>query len=299
MATDHTFFAGVRNGAVMDYRHVKVKQGVQDTLGETFEEQLKDFWGDRSFVPFDGGYSPSEDELSEIKDFALPEDIAQVVASNANLEHLKASDLSTQLLRSFFSVMRTKEVVIGFQGLTRARVVTSSRLNFILSEDTLQRLVDPGLTLQDQITAVYANKNLYFRSYRSTQGFLDLTEYFREASDADIKEFLDSEPIRVTDKAKFEANLDSSTRKRLYYIKQSKILDKIEPKTVVSVARHYGLKVDTHKSGKQLQLVFPERKEEFKKFLRILADDILQSRLTKESYVSNSKRKLTPTGNGA
>src|SRR5207244_7015042 len=55
---------------------------------------------------------------------------------------------------------------------------------------TLFRSTHPGVTISDHLTAVIVGTDLLFRSFQRTNQFLDLTPYFKEATDAEIKTLL-------------------------------------------------------------------------------------------------------------
>ena len=113
------------------------------------------------------------------------------------------------------------------------------------SGDTFKKLEDPGLILQDKLTAHYQDGKLLFTSYHNTKRFLDLSHYYEAATDTDLEDFADSELFEFEDESSFMANADSVVRKKIALLQQNHVLDDLSVNDIKTVSDDFNQHVAT------------------------------------------------------
>jgi hypothetical protein len=179
-----------------------------------------------------------------------------------------------------------------FQTFDRRREISTRRFSIILSRNTFRRLENPGLTLDSKLAAVIISSAvLIFESYYEARRVLNLTEYYREATDEDLRTFCSHEKLSVEEIDGVMKNADSWIRKKVALITQSQVLDNCSPQNIVKAARVYGIDIQLSGPRNRQKLVLPTNKKELKSFLRFLDEDVYTSALSKNRYLANSKRR--------
>src|SRR5690606_17818879 len=165
------------------------------------------------------------------------------------------------------------------------------------SGDTYKKLEEPGLMLQDKLTAHFHNGILYFSSYHNTKRFLDLADYYREATDTDLDDFATTDLFAFEDKVGFKEQADSIIRKKIALLQKNEVLKDITVTDIQTVANNFNaelpeehhITITVNDDGK---LVIPEDKKQLKELIRFLDEDYVTAPLTKRKCLTNSKQYL-------
>jgi len=271
-------------------------------LAEEIRQQLKQefkrqedalFASDPDEVAFDPGHRPDEAEISFIEDWEVPEQLAR--CAHAPLEH-QTLTLQTDTTDKISGVFGA-EVVGGkpylfFQTFDRRRVLGGTGFGLLFSNGTFRKLSDPGIVLDRKLVALYRDKRLYFQSYFMARRVLDLSGYYREATNEDLVEFAKLERVDLETPTTLSDNADEWVRRKVAMLRDSNVLNKVPPKKIADEAEAYGLTISvTAKRGKDA-IQFPEDKPALKKLLRFLDESYYTSPLSGEKFVANSKRRL-------
>jgi hypothetical protein len=147
------------------------------------------------------------------------------------------------------------------------------------------------------VTAVIQGTNLLFKSFHSVSRLFDLTSYYHEATDEELVTFSGHGSIAQTPELTNFLKLADSTRirKQIALILDSKILDKVPTKTIVSRAKRlFKLTIDTQDVNGNKKLVLPDNKAGLKDVLDFLQENFYKGCLTDTTFVSSSKR-IKPT----
>ncbi len=162
--------------------------------------------------------------------------------------------------------------------------------------DTYKKLEEPGLVLQDKLTAHYTNGNLLFVSYHNTKRFLDLSEYYTAATDTDLDTFAENELFEFEDQESFKGNADSIIRKKIALLQKNNVLDNLSIDDIETVANDLNQHVaEEHKiniTTNNGKLVIPKDKKQLKELIRFLDEDYVTAPLTKRRCLTNSKQYL-------
>ena len=149
-----------------------------------------------------------------------------------------------------------------FQNFNRSHVIRPGRSLF-LQGNTYKTIRDPGMTLDDKLSAVYLpnESKLLFRNYRTVNTFLPLEDFYKEASDQEIRDVLGHERLATQDPDALVMGANQWFRKRFAMLRDSGVLDQYSAKQIRERSTRYD--VDVHIS--EDKVVFPSEKPEAKK----------------------------------
>ncbi|MGD8499575.1 MAG: DUF4868 domain-containing protein [Phycisphaerales bacterium] len=268
-------------------RRIPLSGDLQDEITEFIQEQKSSFHTDQSKVHFSGTYNAEVGEIFTITDYPLRKEVIEAVQNPLNFDILNLREQTRRIVALCAGKWTNKEKYICFQVLDARRII-SKGFTILNSGNTYTKLGDPGLTLQDKLTALYQGNELLFYSYYNTRRFLDLNDYYREATDTDLEDFVTRPLFYVENQQIFMENADSMVRKKVALLQKNNVLRRVTTKDIQQAAREYGIKVDT----KGDQIVIPSDKKELKELLRFLDEDYFTATLTKRHCLTNSKKYL-------
>lgn len=276
-------------------RRIPLTQGFQQELGTFFNEQQQTFTADKQIIEFTGSYNVDSGEIFQIENYPLPVAISNALSNPLNNPVL---DLNTEIhrIKALFTGNWTdQQQQVNFQVFDAGKLL-SKGWTLIGSGNTYKKLEEPGLVLQDKLTAHYVNGNLLFVSYHNTKRFLDLNDYYTAATDTDLDSFSENDLFEFEDQDTFKGNADSIIRKKITHLQKNNVLDNLsinDIKTVAkdlnqNVAEEHQINIETS-NGK---LVIPKDKKQLKKLIRFLDEDYVTAPLTKRRCLTNSKQYL-------
>lgn len=269
-------------------RRLPLSRSLQTQLTQFLSLQLASFHSDQRRVFFSGNYNADEGEIFFIEGYKLKDRIPEAIGNPLGCDVLNLRKENHRILALFTGSAARRKIVVGFQSFDPRKII-SKGFTIINSGNTFTKLKDPGITLQDKLTALHDGKDLLFYSYHNTRHFLDLSDYYREATDADLKKFSSDRSIFIEDEDVFIKNADSSVRKKIALIQKNKILSKVKAEDIRSSAKSFGLDITLTDKGK---ILLPSDKKEMVNILRFLDEDYFDTVLTKRKCITNSKEYI-------
>ncbi|MFZ1713619.1 MAG: Kiwa anti-phage protein KwaB-like domain-containing protein [Nitrosomonas sp.] len=278
-------------------RRIPLTAELSAELSQLFAEQKNALLDGKQAFDFTGSYNVDHGEIFTIAAYPLPQAIGQAISNpltNSRVLNLKNE---THRIKALFSGTWTvASKVVNFQVFDTGKLLKCG-FTLIGSGDTYKKLEEPGLILQDKLTAHYDNGTLYFSSYHNTKRFLDLADYYREATDTDLDAFAETKLFAFKDKASFKDNADSIIRKKIALLQKNKVLENITVADMQTVANNFNqelpeehrIHITVNDDGK---LVIPEDKKQLKELIRFLDEDYVTTPLTKRKCLTNSKQYL-------
>ena len=120
----------------------------------------------------------------------------------------------------------------------------------------------------------------------------DMTSYYQEATDNDIKQFSALKQVHVDNVDELMAASDSWVRRKVWLVMQSNILGKVPPNDIKAIAAEFSIPVEyvSHEGEEKIKL--PADKKSLKTLLRFLDEDYYKSPLSKTNFLTNSKRAV-------
>lgn len=281
-------------------RRIPLTAPLNAELSQLFAEQQAALLGDKQPIAFTGSYKVDEGEIFTIADYPLPPSVGQAISNPLTCQVLNLSTETHRIKALFSGSWSATNKSVNFQVFDTGKLL-SNRWTLIglpiHAGDTYKRLEEPGLMLQDKLTTHYHNGALYFNSYHNTKRILDLTDYYREATDTDLDAFADTGLFAFEDEASFKGQADSIIRKKIALLQKNKVLENITVADIQTIANKFNadlleedhISVTVNADGK---LVIPKDKKLLKELIRFLDEDYVIAPLTKRKCLTNSKQYL-------
>ncbi len=286
------FYAIIQSESKTHFRHIILTSPLQLELSDIFQTQITNFQNVTNSFEYDGRYKTEINESLYIDKFPLPAEIINLTRGQVTVPNLTKNELENSKIVSIFGIKigKTGNYTIGFQSLTSSNLIKPNRYNLTFSQNTFSRNNDPGITINENVVAVFHDNKLFFKSFSQARRVLDLTEYLKSASDNEIEDFLRENPVILENKDKFNEAKDEWIRKKIFLIHNDQVLQNTNINAYKKAARTMKLKMKTTMVGKIEKIILPSDKRELKLTLNLLDDDILDSIVTHKRYISNSKR---------
>lgn len=299
MSADSLFhFFAITQTSGKDHKVLRIRttQSLQADLTKLFEQQAEDFLDrDAEEIAFDGGYKVDDHEIFVIDKFPLSDDLVSASKTPNQFEDIVLDSASTASIKSILAASydrKDNKPTLHFQAFSRSQLLVKSRLTILHSSATFHRLQEEGMTLGTSLAAIFRDGKLYFRSFALINRFLDVKEYFKEATDEEILEVVGHSVLLAEDTGKLTALADSWMRKRFAALQSSGILDQITARKTANKAEKYGVTIQVKKKDGKDAILFPSDKKKAKQLLTFLNEGFYQGELTDRLYQTNSQRIL-------
>lgn len=261
-------------------KRISINQEIQKQLDDYLKDSIDQF-EKKEKIDFDGQYKPENDQILLIKDY--------------NINFLDKLVLDTEiLLENDFEQIKCiiffyNKNQIGFQIFDNRKIINRSKFWLIYDSKTFSRLNSKGITISNTIDVLFYNNQLLFVSYHNASRVLDLSEYYREASDAEIEKLRNSDVIEFSQDID-NNQFDSIMRKKLFLIQKNNVLEKV--KSQFDEVRKYALNFDIGECFDNDRIILPKDKKILKNLINFLNDDLFKSPITNLLYETNSKKSL-------
>lgn len=287
--------------AITDIEGAKIlrfnlNQQFQAEVLQSFEDQYHKFIsGIDEYHQFDGRYTPQEGELLCIDDFQDLEGMAAAAASPLKISIFEIKNHSLARIKALFVVRKIKQndfILIQLFEKRRVLSAEASALKMVFSGNAFQKFENEGIALDNKLLAIFdiATKRISFQSFHFLSRALDVSKYFVQATDEDVKSFTQHATLEVKDSARFLAGATKLQRKKIALILQSGILEKFTAQELEQVAQTVSMTITLSADGK---IVMPEKPADIRKLLSFLEEDYYKSPLTQTLYLAGSKRVAT------
>ena len=281
----------VKNGPESRLLRIPMHRALQDQLAESWSRQLDVFLGDVEEIDFNAGYKPEAHERFALHDLTLPDWLANETSpSVADLQSVTTDDTLLESTKGIVAFARNAdgEELVLFQNFNRSHVILPGRF-LLLQNDTYQTTQRAGLTLDNQLSAVYSRtgQKLLFHSFRTVNTFLPLAQIYEEASENEIRDLLDHDALAPEDIDALAVNANQWFRKRFAMLRDSEILDHYTAEEIREQSADYEVEVRIEAD----KIVFPAEKREAKRLLQFLNEEIFRGAITDTLYETNSKRE--------
>lgn len=269
---------------------IPMHQALQNELATSWNEQYEAFVDDVDEIEFNAGYQPESHERFILPDFVLPDWIAtEDSQSVVDLDAITNDDALLDMTKGIAAFARKEGMeIILFQNFSRSHIIRPGRSLF-LQNNTYESTQRPGLTLDNKLSAVYQpdEQTLVFHNFRTVNTFLPLADFYKEASEQEIRAVLGHELLDPEDKDALAVNANQWFRKRFAMLGDSGTLDNYTAEQIREHSAGYEVDV-TVQDGK---ITFPADKREAKRLLQFLNEEIFRGPITETLYETNSKRE--------
>jgi hypothetical protein len=288
-----TLFAYTRDPACRIVRF-NVSADVQDAMEAYLDAQIGAFEADAEEVPFDGKYKPDNGEILVIEEFDDIDNLSAVVGAPLDYPVADPVALSFDQIRALFfgKANGDGDWTVYLQSFDRRRVISPAGFSIFHSADAYKKIEGTGLTLDNKIAAKLRADKLSFTSFFQVQRIFDMSSYFQEATDEDIKQFSELDQLQVADVGALTDASDNWIRRKVWLVMQSGILEKVPPNDIKAIAAEFGIPVEYSTIDGVEKINVPTEKKALKNLLRFLDEDYYKSPLSKTNFLTNSKRAV-------
>jgi hypothetical protein len=261
-------------------KRISISQEIQKQLEDYLKDSINQFLI-KERIDFDGQYKPDNNQILSISNYNINFLDKLVVDAEILLEN----DIE-QIKCIIFFYNNSK---IGFQLFDNRKIINPSKFSLIYDSKTFSRLNSNGITISNTIDVLFDNNQLLFVSYHNASRIFNLSEYYREASDAEIDNLRNSDVIEFSQDID-NNQFDSIMRKKLFLIKKNKVVDIVKSnfEAIISYAKDAGM----DEYFKDEKIFFPSDKKKLKRLINFLNDDLFKSPITNLIYETNSKRAV-------
>jgi len=274
-------------------RKLSITSDIQGEV-ETFFTQIEsDFLGSsENTIPFDGKYKPEDGEILEIPDFTDIDGLADAVRNPTTVDDFIPDNGLLYQIKAIFSgrVEQSGQVTVLIQKFDKRKILSTSGISLFFSENVYKKVEGKGITIDPKLTAVLSGTSLKFKTFFMLRQIFDMSNYYKEATDQDIRDFGQEPHVSVANIDQLVALADPWIKRKIGLIQQSGVLDSLPLNVIKAIADEYQVPL-TIESGK---IVFPLDKKELKNILRFLDEDYYKSPLTQTHWIANSKRVVGP-----
>lgn len=289
----YTLFAYTREPANRIVRFA-VDHGVQAAMTAFLSQQVENFNSDHDEVAFDGKYKPDDGERLVIDEFVDLDDLSMAVASPLNVPIADPDTLSFDSIRALFFGMTEPDnsVSVYLQNFDRRRLISDSGFSIFHAQGVYRKIEGTGLTLDTKIAAKLNGGKLKFFSFFHVRQIFDMSSYYQEATDADIQCFAQLRQVAEPAIEELIAISDSWVRRKLWLIRESRILERVPPNDIKTIALEFNIPIEYEQINGEDKIKIPHDKKALKALLRFLDEDYYKSPLSKTNFVTNSKRAV-------
>ena len=243
-------------------------------------------------VEFDPGYRLHEDECFEIHDFSISEDLLGICRQPLSAERLEAAHFAELPINGVVGYdFSDGQQRLYFQNFDSRRVLVPGRrfaIHPMADASTFSQLTRPVLILDSNISAIWADGVLKFKSFHLAKQLFDLSACFTEATDEQIAQFVDHSRLQCPDFARFLRVCNTWSRTKIALILRGGILDYATGDMIRDAAASVEYEVQMNGD----RIVLPEEKGALRALLQFLDEDIYRGPISQRRLLSSGKRQL-------
>ncbi|MDH2240293.1 hypothetical protein N5K27_28785 [Pigmentiphaga sp. GD03639] len=285
------FFAMVGGHGAAVFR-MELEQALQAELGDVFSAYADTLLSpDLEVVPFEReNFQPDDSEVLEIAPFDLPALLFDPLQNPVGWPTLDQSDETLSQVYCVFASDAANDRLI-FQVIPRQQRLTRSSWQIFLHNDVFTRQEAPGLVLGGGCHAVYYTNALRFRSMHWLKQIIDITQYYRAATEADVDRFAALDSVHVEDLDDLKRSSGQWIRTRLAYILDSGVLNGVNVVALAGKALTFDVVLNIVGDGDEAKLVIPSDRRALRAVLKFLEEEYYVGPITGATYEANSKRR--------
>lgn len=294
MLEEFHLVALLKERSQLTLRRIPLVGELQATLTEQWQDQLNDFLLEAEEIDFDPAYNPEAHERFSLEDFELPDVVATESSGTVHLlDPVNMQGAEPFLIKAILGFARQDDgsEILLMQSFSKSHIISPGKFLF-LARDRFETSAAPALSLGDQLTAIYypAQQKLLFKNYRATNAIFSLMDFYKEATEEDIKAILAHDKLAPVDADALAKGASQWFCKRFALLKDSEILDQYTVPQIVQHSVGYDLDIQIDNSTGRDRIVFPADKAPAKKLLQFLNEELFRGAITERLFETNSKR---------
>ena len=271
-------------------------QLIQPEIEEYLNEQVAEFrLRCEDEIPFDGKYKPDDGEVLVIEPFESVDNFAAVILDPLSTPVADPATLDFNDIKALFwgEQDAAGAICVCLQHFDKRRLISTKGLSIFHANNVYKKVEGVGLTLDTKVSAILCGTKLSFCNFFLVRQMLELAEYYKDATNADIEVFAGLPQLKVEDVELLTDMSDSWVRRKIWLVQRSQILETVPINEIAAVAVEFNVPFETElDDAGVMRLKLPDNKADFKKLLRLLDEDYYKSPLSQNRFISNSRRPV-------
>ncbi len=281
------------NHTVDEIYRLDMNSDTQKEIVETFAKGIQELTEEKTKISFDGNYKPNDDEYLVIENFRLSDEIKDAIRNPIGVQGFKKKNDNYPEIKAIFVGEREEnsngeQFKVAFQRFKKEQYISTAWYNLFFDKETFLQEKRFGISISDVVDCVVANNELCFSSFHFTRQIFDLNEYYRSATDIEVKTFSQNSKLMLEDADAFKDMANTIIRRKIALINDSKVLEKFSASEIKEEAKAVDIDIDVIDK----KIVIPNDKEKVKIILGFLDEEAFKGPFSKHTYLANSKRKL-------
>lgn len=251
-------------------------------------------------IPYDPACTLQPDELEYmcIPSFELPLCITEAIPKRATLPQYELEADAVPEIRAFFVCHPSPSGdKLAFQRFRSQQYLSPAGFHLFFSHKTLRQQNASewnrgkgraGISISSIVDCFVDEHGLKLKSSFFPNQIFDLSTYALEATEEQVKEFIDHDIFDSTDPKLSIESIKTRERKKIASITEKRILVEHSIEEIAGVARQFDYDLPLTQDGK---ILMPSDSKRRKELLAFLDEDIYRGSFSEEIYYSNSKRK--------
>ena len=292
MINDFHLVMVVRNPKRTMLLRIPRHQGLQDQLKESWISDFELMVYELDQIDFRAGYNLKNHQCFRFMSFDLP----SWISKHNSITVMSIPEIGRSL-ETYYSIQGTLaftknelgEELILFQNFSRSRVIDPGRFVHIQGE-THRINEHHGILLDQKLSAVSLpqERKLLFRNFRAVNSYLPVFEFYRKASEREIRELLNHGILAAENPNTWATEANQWFRTRLLQLKDSGILDRYTAMELKNRSEGFNVPIQVVND----KLVLPSDRVSAKKILQFLNEEIFKGAVTNTLYESISKNPI-------
>ncbi len=292
-ATNSVFLLTIKNNQYKVYR-LNCDNTVHSLFIEVFNNSLKENVSEYEEINFQLGYELNEDEIWKIENFEIPSEINEAIINPDTVSLYSPMDESGitadgYLIKCLFmGEIIDDKVFIKFQRFEKSQILKRKKRTIIFKDNMFVKNEDFCLNILETPDAIFYDNVFKFINYTNANKILPLGAYYRQATQAEVNTFKESELFYLSDESAFDKYASAhNVRGQIAKILDSNVLHTHTAENLKTIANAYDINI-TVENGK---IVIPTEKKDIKYFLTFLVEKIYKGPLSGKTLISSSSRE--------
>lgn len=264
---------------------------VQTDLTRYIKDQEAVFDEAEQEIAFDGKYKPDPGEVLHIDNYDDIDDLKSAIENPLGVDEVEPTEEFFNEIKALFTgyTNQAGHIKVLVQNFDRRKIISTNGLSIFHSANVYKKIEGIGLTVDYKLAATLEEGHLKFFSFHAARQIFDLSEYYKVATDDDVKDFAALDIIKATSTEHLLELSDSWVRRKISLIQQSGILQNVPLNEMKAVAIEFNIPFNTIIEGVTEVIAIPNNKSDLKKLLRFLDEDYYKSPLSITNFITNSK----------
>lgn len=268
-------------------KKILLSQDLQSELKSLFDSFVQEM-SNLEEITFSGQYKLDDNQIFFIDNFTN---------SHNEIDSLLCENLDDKEIDNIKFLIFVEDNKIAYQCFDTRKIIKPNRWYLLFDSNTYSKIDKKGLIIDDKIDALYfeKDKKLLFKSFHNASKIFDLSKYFREATDNEIKKFLKHQIFDNTSDIPIDIFDNLNLRKKIFLIINNNCIDIITNNfdKAFRFAERINLQGLFDKENNKIK--FPTDKRTIDKLIRFINEDFYLSEISNEIYLTNSKVKISST----